>query len=949
MSATLIERATASEAARAIRWPMGSAPTGLHPRIIGRHAECQRIDDFIATVAREHRPLALQGDPGIGKTMLWEHAVACSREANHTVLTSRPSSDDRDTPCQGLHDLLGPAEFRPRRQEATMLGEDLPLVERSRLVLDYLAELSRDAPVMIAIDDVAWLDDVTAHTLRFAMRRLVDRPVTMCWTSRTAAASQSRSPRSAVFDVASDRLDIGAMEAADIRRIIRAAVPAASLPAVTQACDEARGNPFYAIELARLRVRSDESGNTFHTWPGTPTEVLARKVAGLPPDTLQLARLLAVSGPVTLATIRAARASADTPPALRAGLDDGTFTVDDRFVVRFGHPLVAAAVRAQMNALDRQELHAKLAGIVADRDARALHLARATDAVDCEVADEIEGAASRAARRGAPRLAAELLAHAARLTPAADGESLVRRSLAQMTQAAAAGDIPGAISVATDLLDTMEPGPLRAQMIAGRVILDFTDAEKFVREALAQVPARVGESADVACVRGRLLGWLGWLLAMHFGRPQEGLGAALEALAIGRKFGNQDAVLIARATSVVSTASRLLGRREEDLIVEAESLSAPVVHSQLSVWPHVLHARQQLWDGHLPQARESFTAMARSAARNGSEFHRAYRLCDLTMVSLAEGDVDRATEQVQEGMEAASDCADDRALAWLAYPAGVIAAVRGEGQLAQEMAERLDHRADVAHETPRHVMADHVRGASAVAEREWDEAANHLHRALTGLREMDYRHPGAIPVLPLAIHVASLRGDVEALASFVALLSRQSTGLGSPWADEQLRAALGAQQLLADDPGALDTLMQAHQALTGLGYGLDAARVGHFAVTAGLRAGARSRVCALAQVTVATFSRQRAAGWSDLAKDALKRLDGCSDGELTATESQVAGLVAEGRRNKQIAATLFVSESTVEAHLTRIYRKVGVRNRTELAAYQRAHPPTNHLPDPDKG
>lgn len=907
------------------RDPLGPVPTGSGPpatataiaaaaAVVGRDAERRRMDAFAERLRTRPGRLVLVGEAGIGKTTLWAYGVERCRAAGARVLVAQPTEDDRDSPGQGLLDLFD------RHAETSALDADLPLVERSRWVLRELRALAAEGPVVLAVDDLPWLDDVTARTLRFALRRLADEPVALLGTARTWDADDRIGPS---LDRDVDLLDVVALPALTLRRIVAGAAPSLSTAAVAEVGDLAHGNPFFALELARARRLGMRPAAE-----GSPLAALRRRLAGLPPDTLHLVRLLAVAGPSPLRVLAAASGPARLDDALRPALEADVVTVEHDFVLRFTHALVATAVLSGMHALDTQRLHSALADAVTDPDARAVHRARASDAVDAVVADEVEAAALRLARRGAPRLAADLLGHAARLTPRDDVGASVRRTLARMMQCAAAGDLPTALTLADSLLDDLEPGPLRAEVVTCRVVLDFTGAEAFLRAALDEVPDD-GTSAH-ACLRGRLRGLLGWLLAIHLGRVDEGLTHARAALEAGRAHG--DAVLVAQAASAVSTASLLLGRRQPDLVEEAAAGGPEVVRSQLALWPQVLRGREQLWDGHLVQARAAFDEMYRRAVGNGAEFQRPYRLADLAQALLAAGDLEAAGRAVVEGEEAARDSRDDRALCWLAYPGGLVAGLRGDAEAALALADRLDGRAARTGERPRHAMAAHLRGTVAASARDWDTALAELEAGLTVLDSLGYAHPGTVPVLPQAIQAASLAHRTDRVEHLRERLRAQSAGLGSPWADAQLLAADGQLMLLGDEPGAaLDALTRSHAALDRLGYRLDAARTGCFVVAAALRAGRRRAAQDVGERVLATFADTGVCGWDGVARELLGRVRGAGDDGLTRTEAEIGSLVTAGLRNREIASRMFVSESTVEAHLTRIYRKLGLRNRAELS------------------
>ncbi|MBO9554423.1 LuxR family transcriptional regulator [Cellulomonas sp.] len=912
---------TVTTVPRPSRHPSEAATRTAAPRIVGREAELARVEALVRTLDAGARSLVLVGEAGIGKTTLWTHAVERCRSAGARVLVTRPAEEDRHSAGQGLRDLLDGVELPDDVPTAHLLADDLPALDRSRATLDTLRALAVHGPVVVAVDDLPWLDDVTWRALRFSLRRLADARVSLLATARTWAPDTLTT---AVPDVGPgvDLLPVGALSSADLRRLVAAALPGTSAPVALRAGDLAHGNPFFALELART------SGDPSARVPqeSTPLAALAGRVHRLPPATLRLARLLAAAGPSPVPFLAAVGRLTDVEHAVRPGLESDTFTIGPDFVLRFTHPLIATAVLAATNAFDARELRRSLADAVTDPDTRAVHLARAVVAPDPAVAEELDQAAARVARRGAPQLAADLLADAARVTPPADVEPRVRRTLARMMQCATAGDLPAALRLASALLDELGPGPLRAHVLTSRVVLDFTDAETFLRTALDDVPA--DGLPDHELLRGRVLGLLGWLLGIHLGRPADGLRHASEALALGRA--HHDTVLVAQAASAVATTSLLLGRRADDLVAESVRLGDEVVQSQLALWPRVLQGRHELWDGHLTAARTNHEVMYRRAVANGAEFQRSYRLTDLALVALAQGDLDRAAQHAADGLEAADDCGDERAVAWLAYPAGLVAALRGDEAAAAWSADRLEHWAAHVGERPRTAMAAHVRGTLAAARQDWGAALDHLLRALAVLDDLGIAHPGTVPVLPLAVHAATLVGATGTVEQLAERLGHQAAHLGAPWADAQAAAARGQLLLLRDDPDAHPTLTAARQAADALGYRLDAARIGTFEVAAALRAGRRLAVRQVADETLDVFRTQGVLGWEDLATDLRDRVRGGPDDALTATEQEVAGLVSTGLRNREVARRLFVSESTVEAHLTRVYRKLGVRNRAEL-------------------
>lgn len=834
------------------------------------------------------------------------------------MLQCRAAEEDRPLAAQGLVDLVG-----AHGAVASLLDSSLPLPERAGMLRDHLERLAARGPVVLAVDDVPWLDDVSLRLLRFCLRRMTSARLSLLATARTPGPLAPEGRGVPDLGIEPERLEVSSMPARDLAQLVARTCSGISGARARQIGRLAHGNPLFALELARRGTTGVSGSGSAMTLLGA----LRERIEELPPPALHLARLLAAAGPVPIAVLRAASGTETIEPALHDAVAADVLSIGDDFVVRFAHPLLTTAVLDGVTALDRRTLHAALADAVDDPIARVVHLARAAIEADAGIAGDLEGAADRLLRRGAPRRAAELLADSVRLTPVDDVGSRTRRVLAHMRACATGGDLSSALALADDLLAELPPGELRAQVIACRVELDHVDAEQFLRASIAELSDDGGPPGR-ALLRGRLLGLLGWMLALHLARLPEGIEAARAGLVIGRAHG--DALLTAQAAATISTASLMAGVREDALIDEAVGLDADVPARHLVMWPRVLLARQQLWDGHLADARYNHESMYRRSVGLGAELQRSYRLCDLAQVELAAGNLDLAGSYLDDGVDAAVESADRRAATWLAYPAGQLAALRGERAAAVDHADMLDRWASGVGDRPRSAMAGHIRGTLAASDRDWDAALGHLLGAVEVLDRLGVAHPGVVPVLPQALLCAVLAERDDKVGDLADRLHRAATALRSPWVRAQAQAAVGLRAWV-DDEDAVETLIAAWSRLSALGYRLDAARLGCAVVAAGLRWGRRRQVRAIAGDAVATFSRERVAGWQALAAELRDRALGTGHAtELTTTEAQIAELVAAGHRNREIAAELFIGVSTVEAHLTRIYRKLGLRNRAEL-------------------
>jgi DNA-binding NarL/FixJ family response regulator len=269
---------------------------------------------------------------------------------------------------------------------------------------------------------------------------------------------------------------------------------------------------------------------------------------------------------------------------------------------------------------------------------------------------------------------------------------------------------------------------------------------------------------------------------------------------------------------------------------------------------------------------------------------------------------------------------------WLLYPLALVEAWLGRADEARAIAHRLLERVRALDMRSVVVRPLAVLGLVALSEDDAQEAAAVLVEAAELLEVMGYAHPGAFPVLPDAVEALVAAGDVDAAGMLLERLEREAASVQSAWA---LAAAerCGGLLLLArgDAEAAVPALESAGAAFAGLGYRPDAARALLLQGRALLRSGRRSAAAESLSEARDRFAAMGAALWAARAAGDLERAaPGRAAGELTATESRIAGLVAEGRKNREIGETLYMSVATVEAHLTRIYRKLGIRSRSEL-------------------
>ena len=319
--------------------------------------------------------------------------------------------------------------------------------------------------------------------------------------------------------------------------------------------------------------------------------------------------------------------------------------------------------------------------------------------------------------------------------------------------------------------------------------------------------------------------------------------------------------------------------------------------------------------------------------RSGTTAHLPYSLFDLALVACTAGELTAAAEFVREGIEAARDAEDAWGERLLLYPLALVHGWLGQAEQARATAARRLREARLKGERPGEVRARAVLGLLALSEGDPAAAAGELRAAAVMVEEMGVRHPGAFPVLPDAIEALACSGDPQGAGVLLARLERQAAAVASAWAFAACERCRGVLALAAGDAdAAVAPLERSVAAFDRLGQRPDAARAVFLCGRALLRSGHRIQAADAFANARERFSTIGASLWEARVVEELERASpGRSDGVLTPAERRIAELVAEGMRNREISQALFMSVGTVEAHLTRTYRKLGIRSRSELA------------------
>jgi DNA-binding NarL/FixJ family response regulator len=342
--------------------------------------------------------------------------------------------------------------------------------------------------------------------------------------------------------------------------------------------------------------------------------------------------------------------------------------------------------------------------------------------------------------------------------------------------------------------------------------------------------------------------------------------------------------------------------------------------------------KHRLWAGDLPGARTLLEETRAAAARSGLALKELQYLYDLGLVECAAGNLDAADRAVARAVEAAIDADNMWSERLLLYARSLVDAWLGRADEARAAATRLiDETGSLGMDkaVPRGLS---VLGLLALSEGDAEGGARDLAEAARRREEMGVRHPGAEPELADAVEALAVAGELDAATDLMGRLQRRAEAVDSPWPLAAATRARGALLLARGDGAEAATLL--HEAATHfdrLGFRPDAERARLLEGRAILRDGRRSQAAEVLATARDGFAAIGAPLWEARAVEELERVSpGRASGDLTPTEGRIAALVAEGLKNREIAERLFLSVATVEAHLTRIYRKLGIRSRSDL-------------------
>jgi DNA-binding CsgD family transcriptional regulator len=911
--------------------------------VVGREEELALLSAFLVDVAEGPNALVLQGGPGIGKTTIWQAGVVAARERSCHVLASRPAGAEAQLSFAALGDLLEgvleetlselPQPQRRALEVALLLeepGEPPPDHRAVALaVLRVLRLLVRSRPVVVAVDDLQWLDGPTASVLGFALRRLGSEPVGLLAALRTDDGQTAPGELEQVLSGQRvRRLAVPALSVGALHRLIRSRLGVAfPRPTLLRVHEASGGNPFYALELADALERQEgvESRGRLPI-PASLHDLVRARLSALPAEAHELLLAVAAIAQPTVDIVGAAlddaeRAARALEESERAGIID---LQSDR--IRFTHPLLASVLYSESAAPERQRLHRRLAEVVHDPEERARHLALASARPDAYVASSLDEGAVRACARGAPDAAAELEEQALRLTPPEQKAEIRLRRLAAAAHYFTAGDMGRARVLLEDALADSPRGRQRAEVLA-KLAAVRGEAEgarvmaELGRSALAQAEGDARFQAD----SNLKLAW-----AANIGESAR-LADTYARAAVELAEGLGDRSMLAVCLAWSASIDFKLGRGVQlETMERALALERSCEHIGIDIRPSTLLGWQLTWAGDLARARVLLEA-AGDRARMEGDTSLAVVLFNLTFLELLAGDWKRAARYADEGYELAEESGRDLTINSAAK--AVVAAYLGIADSARSAAQETI----AGVQQPLHAQL----GRWALGHLELSlgnpaAARQHFQLATDSIRALEIEEPAMLFWFPLEVVALIEVGELDEAEALLDWVEERALRLDRAWAlatSHRGRGLLAAAR--GDPPGAFaafELALAEHERVpqrfehagTLLALGQTQRRVKQ------KRAARESLGAALA-----IFEELGAALWAKKARAELARIGGRAPaaGELTPTERRVAELVAEGHTNREVAAALFVTVRAVEWNLSNIYRKLGLRSRTELARH----------------
>jgi DNA-binding CsgD family transcriptional regulator len=882
--------------------------------------------------------LLIEGEPGIGKTTLWLAALELARDKGFLVLSARAAAAESVLAYTALADLLDgvPASAWADLPEPQRAAVDQVLVRADNgsstdqravaaAFLSVVECLSADGPLLVAIDDLQWIDPSSMHVVAFASRRLTG-PVGILGSVRTDGGGGAwlQMPRpDALNRIQLHPLGIHDLHAAVSARLRRPF----SRPTMGRIHEVSGGNPFYAIELAR--AIADGAPGVETTLPRTLADVVRNRINGLDPDVHEALLAASCLPSPTVELVSSATISDDERliELLENAETKGIIAIDGN-QIHFAHPLLARGVYTEAAPGQRRTMHRRLADIVDEPELRARHLALAATSGDEVTLGALDTAAESARTRGAPAAAAELVDLAISL-----GGDTVERRLRSALYHFDAGDQERAHTVLEETIEQLAPGDLRAEALSRLAVVrlygdGFFEGARLLQRALSEVrfdsPLRV-----------QILITLAYSL-LNSNQPRASVEMAEEAVAQAERLNQPHLLGLALGMRVILRF--LCGEGFDEVNLDrAVALEDPDIFTPLVFRPSVQRALLLEWTGRPEESHHVLDAVRRRCLEKGEEGELVFIAQHVVLSSIWRGDFVEAGLVAEDAMERARQLGGDTPLFLANGMRAKLAAYAGREADARQAAEEA---IEIGRRTGAFRLVERVVAALGFLEvslGRYEAAMATMEPLVTSF------DPASTPTeLPNA---AFLTDAIEALIQvgrgaeaepLIDALERNGEHQDRAWMIAV--GGRGRSMLLAargDLHGAGAIAARAMAEHDRLPMPFERARTLLLLGQLQRRQRKKESASASLQEALDIFERLHVPLWADRARAELVRANvgPRQSGQLTPSEQRVAELAASGMKNRDVATALFISPKTVEANLARIYRKLGIKSRAELGRH----------------
>jgi DNA-binding CsgD family transcriptional regulator len=896
--------------------------------LVGRDRECARIDELVeGALAGQSGALIVRGEPGIGKSALLDYAAA--RAEGMELLTTAGVEAEADLAFAGLYGLLRPILGRlgklPELQANALAGA-LGLApstgpERflvSAAVLGLLAEAAEEHPLLCLIEDAHWLDTPSGEALVFAARRLRAERVAIVFAVREGEGRRFEGgglPELLVTGLADE----------DARALLSDSSDELVSSVRERLLAEAAGNPLALLELpAGL---SDEQRAGLEALPDSipltarVQAAFAARVDGLPAPTRTMLLIAAVDGTGEVATVVSAAAELGvTAEALERAEASGIVRTDGGRVA-FRHPLVRAAVLDAATLAQRQRVHAALASVLDGEehaDRRVWHHALATLTADENVAAALEAAARRSELRGGHASAATAFERAAELSDAEPSRS--RRLGAAAEAAWAAGQAERARGLVTRSLANAD-GHQRVRLLYLSGVIEARSG--WLPDALAPLLQAIDGSEDRSLTLEML--YDGYEFASYAGAHEQ-LGEFTRRAAELEPTAETDLFI---AAALTAWGSELSGDHARGAVLAAEAIERAerLDDPRCLVLAAVTADREGSWGDGLPHANRA-VAFARERGLISVLPHALAAQCTEL---IGRSRFDLAYSVGEEGRRLALDVGQPWAAAWNVANLAKVEALRGQEDEARGHVDALQQL--VATSGVRFaILPELALGLLDLTLGRPAEALERLRRytdAPAGVLMTPHRLHQLPDVVEAAARAHELDEAADNLARFQAWVEEFPT---------PARLALLARcQALAVESEAEPHFVRAielAEALSPFERARSELLYGEWLRRERRRVHARPHLRAALEL----FQQLALPPWEERARSELRasgetarRRDPSTRDQLTPQELQIAHLVSEGMTNREIGAQLFLSPRTIDYHLRKVFAKLEIASRADLA------------------